>query len=96
MRDAGTGEGTVRTGTGRMGGGNRRGPLTYPTPLLVGARTTLLYYRVRGSGVLGGVKDLFWDPFILLFTDMFVGVIHTTNTFFWHIPCDAPSQLASA
>jgi hypothetical protein len=76
---------------GRTGVNKWRGPLTYPTPLLVGAQMTLLYHGVRGSGALGGVKD----PFILLFIlTCVVGVIHVAV--FWHIPCDAPSQLASA
>jgi hypothetical protein len=55
----GTGIQNVGNGSGWRGGrGYISGGTTYlPTSLLVGAQTTLLYHRVRGSGALGGVKD---------------------------------------
>ena len=53
IRNVGNGERTSgRTGVYKVGG-----TTYFPTSLLVGAQTTLLYHRAWGSGVLGGVKD---------------------------------------
>jgi hypothetical protein len=53
IRNVGNGERMEgRTGVYKVGG------TTYlPTSFLVGAQTTLLYHKVRGSGALGRVKD---------------------------------------
>jgi hypothetical protein len=74
----------VRTGWERGADGGRtgvykwRGPLTYPTPLLLGAQTTLLCHRVWGSGALGRVKDPFFGILSYFFLSDCVGVLHVS------------------